>query len=68
MQKTTARELRTNLKRYLESTQPTIIQGRGWRPTARAILVPIAPYPTRARAALAQAKRHFAEAIKDANR
>jgi len=73
MQKTTIREFRRTLKAHLESTEATIItSGRGWRPTVRAILVPIPTNgeywkPGPRRAAIAQAKRQFKDAIAQAH-
>lgn len=71
MQKTSIREFRKTLKAHLESPEATLItSGRGWRPTARAILIPIPEpryTPGEQRKAIAQAKRLFKDAIAQAS-
>ncbi len=72
MTKTSIREFRKTLKAHLESAEATIItSGRGWRPAARAILIPLPPpgyKPGEQRRAIAQAKRLFKDAITQAAR
>ena len=73
MQKANPRELRANLKHYLESKHATVIKdARSYDPKARAVIIPIhygtKPWDYQAqRRAIAEARKIFATAMSELN-